>query len=137
MTAKKPKSTAVTAQAMLNKLAYRHERVPAPEFGEGMEIIVREMPIAAGLLEFQRRNFDPVTGQPLADNPYQWMVSLLVACMVNEDGDPLATQDDVPQLMDAMPMSLVDRLIPVAKALNRMGEQATEQEKNESAPATP
>jgi len=136
MTAKKPKSTAVTAQAMLNKLAYRHERVPAPEFGEGMEIIVREMPIA-GLLEFQRRNFDPVTGQPLADNPYQWMVSLLVACMVNEDGDPLATQDDVPQLMDAMPMSLVDRLIPVAKALNRMGEQATEQEKNESAPATP
>lgn len=136
MTAKKPKSTAVTALALLNKLAYRHERVPAPEFGEGMEIIVREMPIA-GLLEFQRRNFDPVTGQPLADNPYQWMVSMLVACMVNEDGDPLATQDDVPQLMDAMPMSLVDRLIPVAKALNRMDEQATEQEKNGSAPATP
>ena len=65
------------------------------------------------------------------------MVSLLVACMVNEEGEPLATQDDVPQLMDAMPMSLVDRLIPVAKALNRMGEQATEQEKNGSAPATP
>lgn len=136
MTAKKPKGTTVTALALLNKLSYRHERVPAPEFGDDMEIIVREMPIA-GLLEFQRRNFDPITGQPLADNPYQWMVSLLVACMVNEDGDPLATQDDVPQLMDAMPMSLVDRLIPVAKALNRMGEQATEQEKNESAPATP
>ncbi|WP_290435806.1 hypothetical protein [Aeromonas caviae] len=136
MTTKKTKSPTVTAAALLNKLAYRNERVPAPEFGEGMEIIVREMPIA-GLLEFQRRNFDPITGQPLADNPYQWMVSLLVACMVNEDGDPLATQDDVPQLMDAMPMSLVDRLIPVAKALNRMGEQATEQEKNVSAPATP
>ena len=136
MTVKKPKSTAVTAAALLNKLAYRNERVPAPEFGDGMEIIVREMPIA-GLLEFQRRNFDPITGQPLADNPYQWMVSMLVACMVNEDGDPLATQDDVPQLMDAMPMSLVDRLIPVAKALNRMDEQATEQEKNGSAPATP
>jgi len=136
MTTKKTKSPTVTAAALLNKLAYRHERVPAPEFGEGMEIIVREMPIA-GLLEFQRRNFDQVTGQPLADNPYQWMVSLLVACMVNEDGEPLATQDDVPQLMDAMPMSLVDRLIPVAKALNRMGELATEQEKNGSAPATP
>lgn len=136
MTTKKIKSPTVTAAALLNKLAYRNERVPAPEFGEGMEIIVREMPIA-GLLEFQRRNFDPITGNPLADNPYQWMVSLLVACMVNEDGEPLATQDDVPQLMDAMPMSLVDRLIPVAKALNRMGEQATEQEKNGSAPATP
>ncbi|BDO09025.1 hypothetical protein KAM481_33130 [Aeromonas caviae] len=136
MTNKKTKAPTVTAAALLNKLAYRHERVPAPEFGEGMEIIVREMPIA-GLLEFQRRNFDQVTGQPLADNPYQWMVSLLVACMVNEDGEPLATQDDVPQLMDALPMSLVDRLIPVAKALNRMGEQATEQEKNGSAPATP
>ncbi|WP_336289944.1 hypothetical protein [Aeromonas dhakensis] len=136
MTTKKTKAPTVTAEALLNKLAYRHERVPAPEFGEGMEIIVREMPIA-GLLEFQRRNFDPVTGHPLADNPYQWMVSLLVACMVNEDGEPLAGQDNVPQLMGAMPMSLVNRLIPVAKALNRMGEQATEQEKNESAPATP
>lgn len=59
------------------------------------------------------------------------MVSLLVACMVNEDGDPLATQDDVPQLMDAMPISLVDRLLPVAKRLNHMGEKALEQEKNE------
>lgn len=136
MTTKKIKSPTVTAAALLNKLAYRNERVPAPEFGDGMEIIVREMPIA-GLLEFQRRNFDPITGNPLADNPYQWMVSLLVACMINEDGEPLATQDDVPQLMDAMPMSLVDRLIPVAKSLNRMGEQATEQEKNGSAPATP
>lgn len=136
MTAKKPKSTTVTALALLNKLAYRHERVPAPEFGEGMEIIVREMPIA-GLLEFQQRNFDPLTGHPLVENPYQWMISLLVACMVNEDGEPLAGQDDVPQLMDAMPMSLVDRLLPVAKALNNMGEQAQEQEKNGSAPATP
>ncbi|MFM5853589.1 hypothetical protein ACET6I_20965, partial [Aeromonas veronii] len=114
MTVKKPKSTTVTAAALLNKLAYRHERVPAPEFGEGMEIIVREMPIA-GLLEFQQRNFDPLTGHPLVENPYQWMTSLLVACMVNEDGEPLAGQDDVPQLMDAMPMSLVDRLLPVAK----------------------
>ena len=51
--------------------------------------------------------------------------------MVNEDGDPLATQDDVPQLMDAMPISLVDRLLPVAKRLNHMGEKALEQEKNE------
>ncbi|MGU5533800.1 hypothetical protein [Aeromonas caviae] len=136
MTVKKPKSTTVTAAALLNKLAYRHERVPAPEFGEGMEIIVREMPIA-GLLEFQQRNFDPLTGHPLVENPYQWMISLLVACMVNEDGEPLAGQDDVPQLMDAMPMSLVDRLLPVAKALNNMGEQAQEQEKNGSAPATP
>ena len=136
MTVKKPKSTAVTAAALLNKLAYRQERVPAPEFGEGMEIIVREMPIA-GLLEFQQRNFDPLTGHPLVENPYQWMTSLLVACMVNEDGEPLAGQDDVPQLMDAMPMSLVDRLLPVAKALNNMGEQAQEQEKNGSAPATP
>lgn len=130
MTAKKPKSTAVTAAALLNKLAYRHERVTAPEFGDDMEIIVREMPIA-GLLEFQQRNFDPLTGHPLVENPYQWMISLLVACMVNEDGEPLAGQDDVPQLMDAMPMSLVDRLLPVAKRLNHMGEKALEQEKNE------
>ena len=125
MTAKKPKSTTVTALVLLNKLAYRHERVPAPEFGDDMEIIVREMSVA-GLQDYQQRNFDP-----LIDNPFQWMVSLLVACMVNEDGEPLATQDDVPQLMDAMPISLVDRLLPVAKRLNHMGEKALEQEKNE------
>ena len=130
MTAKKPKSTTVTAQVLLNKLAYRDERVPAPQFGDDMEIIVREMSVA-GLQDYQQRNFDPLTGHPLIDNPFQWMVSLLVACMVNEDGDPLATQDDVPQLMDAMPISLVDRLLPVAKRLNHMGEKALEQEKNE------
>jgi len=136
MTAKKPKSTTVTAAALLNKFSYRHERVPAPEFGEGMEIIVREMSIA-GLQAYQQHNFDPISGAPLIDNPFQWMISLLVACMVNEEGAPLATQDDVPQLMDAMPMSLVDRLLPVAKRLNSMGEKALEQEKNGSAPATP
>lgn len=130
MTAKKPKSTTVTAQALLNKLAYSQERVPAPEFGEGMEIIVREMPIA-GLEVYQQHNFDPITRKPLADSPFQWMVSLLVACMVNEDGEPLATQDDVPQLMEAMPMSLVDRLLPVATRLNHIGKEALKQEKNE------
>lgn len=63
MTAKKPKGTTVTALALLNKLAYRHERVPAPEFGDDMEIIVREMSVA-GLQDYQQRNFDPLTGHP-------------------------------------------------------------------------
>lgn len=130
MTAKKTKSATVTAMALLSDLTCRQERVPAPEFGEGMEIIVREMSVA-GLNEYQQRNFDPLTGQPLADNPFQWMVSLLVACMVNEDGEPLATQDDVPQLMEKLPMALIDRLIPVAKRLNHMEGKALEQEKNE------
>lgn len=130
MAAKKSTSTTVTAAALMNKLAYRQERVPAPEFGDGMEIIVREMSIA-GLEVYQQRNFDPLTRKPLVDSPFQWMVSLLVACMINEEGDPLATQDDVPQLMEAMPMSLVDRLLPVAKRLNRMEDKALEQEKNE------
>ncbi|MDX7704731.1 hypothetical protein [Aeromonas caviae] len=136
MAAKKSTGKVVTAAALLNKFSYRHECVPAPEFGEGMEIIVREMSIA-GLQAYQQRNFDPLSGAPLIDNPFQWMISLLVACMVNEEGAPLATQDDVPQLMDAMPMSLVDRLLPVAKRLNSAGEKALEQEKNGSAPATP
>ncbi|WP_421350586.1 hypothetical protein [Aeromonas veronii] len=126
----KAKPKAVTALQLLNKLAFRHERVAVPELGEDAEIIVREMPVSK-LLEYQLRNFDQTTGQPLADNPFQWMVSLLVACMVDEDGNSIATQDDVPQLMESLPMSVIDRLLPAAKRLNRMGELALVEEKND------
>lgn len=126
----KAKPKAVTALQLLNKLAFRHERVAVPELGEDAEIIVREMPVSK-LLEYQLRNFDQTTGQPLADNPYQWMVSLLVSCMVDEDGNTIATQDDVPQLMESLPMSVIDRLLPAAKRLNRMGELALVEEKND------
>lgn len=136
MAANKQTSKVVSAAQLLSKLAYQHERVPAPEFGEGMEIIVREMSIA-GLKAYQDSNFDPVTGKPLQGNEFAWMVSLLVACMVNEDGEPLALQEHVPQLMEALPKSLVDRLLPVVFRLNHMGPKAVEQEKNASAPATP
>ncbi|MEW7867470.1 hypothetical protein [Aeromonas diversa] len=136
MAGKKTTGGVVTAAALLNKLSYRHERVAAPEFGEGMEIIVREMSIAS-LSEYQASNFDPATGQPLVDEPYRWMVSLLVACMVNEEGEPLAEQEHVPQLMAAMPPSLINRLLPVAKRLNRMEASALDEEKNGSAPAAP
>lgn len=126
----KAKPKAVTALQLLNKLAFCHERVAVPELGEDAEIIVREMPVSK-LLEYQLRNFDQTTGQPLADNPFQWMVSLLVACMVDEDGNSIATQDDVPQLMESLPMSVIDRLLPAAKRLNRMGELALVEEKND------
>lgn len=126
----KAKPKAVTALQLLNKLVFRHERVAVPELGEDAEIIVREMPVSK-LLEYQLRNFDQTTGQPLADNPFQWMVSLLVGCMVDEEGNPIATQDDVPQLMDSLPMSVIDRLLPAAKRLNRMGELALVEEKND------
>lgn len=126
----KAKPKAVTARQLLNNLAFRHERVAVPELGEDAEIIVREMPVSK-LLEYQLRNFDQTTGQPLADNPFQWMVSLLVACMVDEDGNSIAAQDDVPQLMESLPMSVIDRLLPAAKRLNRMGELALVEEKND------
>ncbi|MFQ2637919.1 hypothetical protein ACK30X_03405 [Aeromonas caviae] len=126
----KAKQKAVTALQLLNKLAFRHERVAVPELGEDAEIIVREMPVSK-LLEYQLRNFDQTTGQPLADNPFQWMVSLLVACMVDEEGNSIAAQDDVPQLMESLPMSVIDRLLPAAKRLNRMGKLALVEEKND------
>ena len=59
------------------------------------------------------------------------MMSLLVCCMVDEDGSPIATQDDVPALMEHLPMSVVDRLTEVAKRLNRMEERALAAEKND------
>lgn len=126
----KAKLKAVTALQLLNKLAFRHERIAVPELGADAEIIVREMPVSK-LLEYQLRNFDQTTGQPLADNPFQWMISLLVACMVDEEGNPIANQDNVPQLMDSLPMSVIDRLLPAAKRLNRMGELALVEEKND------
>lgn len=126
----KAKPKAVTALQLLNKLVFRHERVAVPELGEDAEIIVREMPVSK-LLEYQLRNFDQTTGQPLADNPFQWMLSLLVGCMVDEEGNPIASQDDVPQLMDSLPMSVIDRILPAAKRLNRMSELALVEEKND------
>lgn len=128
MAAKKKPS--VTAALLLNKLSLRQELVPVPELGEEAEIIVREMSVSK-LMEYQVTNFNQITGQPLADNPYQWMMSLLVCCMVDEDGSPIATQDDVPALMEHLPMSVVDRLTEVAKRLNRMEERALAAEKND------
>lgn len=124
------KKSPVTAALLLNKLSFRHERVSVPELGEEAEIIVREMSVAK-LLEYQLTNFNQVTGQPLADNPYQWMMSLLVCCMVDEDGNPIATQEQVPALMESLPMSVLDRLVTVAKRLNRMEERALAAEKND------
>lgn len=124
------KKSPVTAALLLNKLSFRHERVSVPELGEEAEIIVREMSVAK-LLEYQLTNFNQVTGQPLADNPYQWMMSLLVCCMVDEDGNPIATQEQVPALMESLPMSVLDRLVAVAKRLNRMEERALAAEKND------
>ncbi len=115
MAAKKKPS--VTAALLLNKLSLRQELVPVPELGEEAEIIVREMSVNK-LLEYQVTNFNQVTGQPLAEHPFQWMMSLLVCCMVDEDGNPIATQDDVPALMESLPMSVLDRLVQVAKRLN-------------------
>ncbi|POV93680.1 MULTISPECIES: hypothetical protein [Aeromonas] len=128
MAAKKKPS--VTAALLLNKLSLRQERVPVPELGEEAEIIVREMSVSK-LLEYQITNFNQVTGQPLADNPYQWMMSLLVCCMVDEDGNPIATQEQVPALLESLPLSVLDRLVPVAKRLNRMDELALAAEKND------
>ncbi|WP_439823620.1 hypothetical protein [Aeromonas caviae] len=128
MAAKKKPS--VTAALLLNKLSLRQERVPVPELGEEAEIIVREMSVSK-LLEYQITNFNQVTGQPLADNPYQWMMSLLVCCMVDEDGNPIATQEQVPALLESLPLSVLDRLAPVAKRLNRMDELALAAEKND------
>ncbi|MOA36489.1 hypothetical protein D3C78_1580170 [compost metagenome] len=128
MAAKKKPS--VTAALLLNKLSLRQELVPVPELGEEAEIIVREMSVSK-LIEYQVTNFNQITGQPLADNPYQWMMSLLVCCMVDEDGNPIATQEQVPALLESLPLSVLDRLVPVAKRLNRMDELALAAEKND------
>ncbi|WP_323956463.1 hypothetical protein [Aeromonas caviae] len=128
MAAKKKPS--VTAALLLNKLSLRQELVPVPELGEEAEIIVREMSVSK-LMEYQVTNFNQITGQPLADNPYQWMMSLLVCCMVDEDGNPIATQEQVPALLESLPLSVLDRLVPVAKRLNRMDELALAAEKND------
>ncbi len=128
MAAKKKPS--VTAALLLNKLSLRQELVPVPELGEEAEIIVREMSVSK-LMEYQVTNFNQITGQPLADNPYQWMMSLLVCCMVDEDGNQIATQEQVPALLESLPLSVLDRLVPVAKRLNRMDELALAAEKND------
>lgn len=111
---------------------YRRELVDVPELGTDAQIYVREMSVQ-GLIDYQAHNFDQL-GKPLAENPYQWMVSLIVACTCNEDGDPLATQDDVPELMKKLPKSVMERLLPICQRLNDLAPKALSDAKNESAP---
>lgn len=114
-------------------LAYPRELVDVPELGAEAQIYVREMSVQ-GLLDYQKANFDN-TGKPLADNPYQWMVSLIVACTCDEDGNPLASQEDVPELMTKLPKSVMEKLLPVCQRLNNLAPKALADAKNASAPA--
>lgn len=114
------------------KKAFKQEVVDVPELGDGAQIIVREMSID-GLMTYQQSNFND-DGTAKADNPYAWMMSLIVHSTVNEDGEPLATQDDVPELMKVFPKGALDRLISVVTRLNKMTPTSVADEKNESAP---
>jgi hypothetical protein len=119
--------------SLMTGINYRRELVDVPELGTDAQIYVREMSVQ-GLLDYQAHNFDQV-GKPLADNPYQWMISLIVACTCNEGGTPLATQDNVLELMEKLPKSVMERLLPVCQRLNDLVPKALADAKNESAPA--
>jgi len=112
---------------------YRRELVDVPELGDDAQIYVREMSVQ-GLLDYQASNFN-ATGKPLADNPYQWMISLIVACTCDEAGNPLAVQADVPELMAKLPKSVMEKLLPVCQRLNDLGPKSLVDAKNVSAPA--
>lgn len=114
-------------------IQYKQEVVDVPQLGEGAQIIVREMS-TAGLETYQKANFQE-DGKALHDSPYRWMISLLVHSTVNENGEPLATEDDVPELIKAFPKSALDKLIPVITRVNNMTKNAVDVEKNVSEPA--
>lgn len=109
----------------------RSERVPAPELGEGMEVLVREMTAAArekfyaGLMIEDADDLDqhgnPKQKQRVGEIYARWVVFTAV----NEDHSAMFAEADV-GAVGKLPADLVARLALAAKRLNGIGAEETE-----------
>lgn len=105
----------VIGRGVLLKPVLRTETVTVPEW-EG-PIILREMS-AAQVIEFVRFNHGQADDDPGADmRRAAWTV---VACWMDEAGDPILTEEDIPLLLATQPANLINRLSVRAAVLSGM-----------------
>ena len=91
------------------------ETVDVPEWGG--PILLRELS-AAQVVEFVRMNRAQADTDPGADmHRAAWTV---IACWVDEAGDPILTEDDMAMLLATQPASLINRISVRAAVLSGM-----------------
>ena len=107
------------------------ERGPVPEFGEGAEVIVREMTAAArehysdGLV-VEDPNDPDESGSPRRKPRIGQMYARLVAfSVVNEEGELQFTDSHVAKIAE-LPATVVERIAAAAGRVSGIGERALE-----------
>ena len=113
--------TTLNRDAILAADDYFREYVDMPEWGGG--VYVRALSAAAGL---------GMANRPEADEMDQATANigwLLVKTVVDENGQPIFTNDDIPALMGKS-KAAIDRLMTVAMRVNGMGSFGESAEKN-------
>lgn len=90
------------------KPVLKQEEVKVDEISQGDTIIVREMS-SRRMAQYQKA---------IKANPEFPVEQMLVACMVDEDGNQIASHDDVLSISEMMPMEVANRLMEACKRVN-------------------
>ncbi|WP_080169410.1 hypothetical protein [Salmonella enterica] len=105
----------MSALKKLTAITLPQEIVAVPELGEDAEIIIRQMSVG-DMLEFESLCFDDQGKSAIPFN--EFMMTLLICTMVDEDGNPIASMDERDVLMDSLPGTVAMRLFKAASRLN-------------------
>ncbi|KOR22818.1 hypothetical protein [Burkholderia cenocepacia] len=109
-----------TKHDILDSTRLKTERVPVPEFGEDMVVIVSEM---SGLA---RDSFISNQDQRLKAPVSEQQAALLLLTVVDESGELVLSDGDIPALR-AQSFSALDRIADAAMRLNGMQPKAVEE----------
>ncbi|EAU1516084.1 hypothetical protein EI751_12170 [Salmonella enterica] len=105
----------MSALKKLTAITLPQEVVAVPELGEDVEIIIRQMSVG-DMLEFESLCFDDQGKSSMPFN--EFMMTLLICTMVDEDGNPIASMDERDVLMDSLSGTVAMRLFKAASRLN-------------------
>ncbi|EJP0617803.1 hypothetical protein NVB27_002968 [Salmonella enterica] len=105
----------MSALKKLTTITLPQEIVAVPELGEDAEIIIRQMSVG-DMLEFESLCFDDQGKSSMPFN--EFMMTLLICTMVDEDGNPIASMDERDVLMDSLSGTVALRLFKAASRLN-------------------
>ncbi|EBH1931900.1 hypothetical protein PQY08_002660 [Salmonella enterica] len=105
----------MSALKKLTAITLPQEVVAVPELGEDAEIIIRQMSVG-DMLEFESLCFDDQGKSSMPFN--EFMMTLLICTMVDEDGNPIASMGERDVLMDSLSGTVAMRLFKAASRLN-------------------
>ena len=117
--------TVIDRAAFLNGLQDRpREDVPLPEFGEGACVTVWGM--TAGERTRFERQFTNKSGATIDGRLQEFRERLVVACCRDDDGQPIFSADDIPQLSGKR-ADVLERIVNVAQRLSGMSKADIEE----------